>query len=146
MKDLKKTQQILMTVFAGLLALTLIVVVLYETDILSAGRNALDKNAEFMQLTIMELATLGCVVLALRLFKFKEIHQSLINDKAPALLKFGMFRLMLLELPMLSNTLFYYMYMNTAFGYMAIILLICLPFVVPTMNRCIAETTEDDPV
>ncbi len=27
-----------------------------------------------------------------------------------------------------------------------IILLICLPFVVPTMNRCIAETTEDDPV
>ena len=136
---MKKTQQILMTVFAGLLALTLIVVVLYETDILSAGRNTLDKNAEFMQLTI-------CVVLALRLFKFKEIHQSLVNDKAPALLKFGMFRLMLLELPMLSNTLFYYMYMNTAFGYMAIILLICLPFVVPTMNRCIAETTEDDPV
>ena len=73
---MKKTQQILMTVFAGLLALTLIVVVLYETDILSAGRNTLDKNAEFMQLTIMELATLGCVVLALRLFKFKEIHQT----------------------------------------------------------------------
>ena len=46
---MKKTQQILMTVFAGLLALTLIVVVLYETDILSAGRNTLDKNAELLR-------------------------------------------------------------------------------------------------
>ena len=95
-------------------------------------------------MAIMEVATLACVFLALRLFKFKQIHQALVTEKAPALLKFGIIRLMLLELPMLSNTLFYYMYMNTTFGYLAIILLLCLPFVVPTMNRCIAETTEDE--
>jgi len=146
MKDLKKTQQFLMTMFAGLLALTLIVVVLYETDVLPAGMNALNKEVEFMLLTIMELSTFGSVFLALKFFKFKQIHQSLITEKASALLKYGSLRLLLLELPMLSNTLFYYMYMNTTFGYMAIILLICMPFVFPTMNRCIAETTEDEQV
>jgi len=32
--------------------------------------------------------------------------------------------------------------MNPAFGYMAIIQLLCLPFVYPSLNRCIAETEE----
>lgn len=141
---MKKTQQILMAVFVGLLVLAAIIVVLYETNILTSGGIALNKESEFLNVTIMELATLGCVVLALRLFKFKQIHQSLVAEKAPALLKFGALRLALLELPMLSNTLFYYMYMNTTFGYLAIIQLLCLPFVVPTMNRCIAETTEEE--
>jgi hypothetical protein len=34
--------------------------------------------------------------------------------------------------------------MNTTFGYLAIILLLCLPFVFPTLNRCIAETTAEE--
>ena len=133
-----------MTVFVGILLVTAIIVVVYETNILSPGGNVLSKESEFINVAIMEVATLACVFLALRLFKFKQIHQALVTEKAPALLKFGIIRLMLLELPMLSNTLFYYMYMNTTFGYLAIILLLCLPFVVPTMNRCIAETTEDE--
>ena len=133
-----------MTVFVGILLVTAIIVVVYETNILSPGGNVLSKESEFINVAIMEVATLACVFLALRLFKFKQIHQALVTEKAPALLKFGIIRLILLELPMLSNTLFYYMYMNTTFGYLAIILLLCLPFVVPTMNRCIAETTEDE--
>ena len=133
-----------MTVFVGILLVTAIIVVVYETNILSPGGNVLSKESEFINVAIMEVATLACVFLALRLFKFKQIHQALVTDKAPALLKFGIIRLILLELPMLSNTLLYYMYMNTTFGYLAIILLLCLPFVVPTMNRCIAETTEDE--
>ena len=141
---MKKTQQILMAMFVGILVLAAIIVVVYETNILSHGGNVLSKESEFINVAIMEVATLACVFLALRLFKFKQIHQALVTEKAPALLKFGIIRLMLLELPMLSNTLFYYMYMNTTFGYLAIILLLCLPFVVPTMNRCIAETTEDE--
>ena len=141
---MKKTQQFLMTVFVGILLVTAIIVVVYETNILSPGGNVLSKESEFINVAIMEVATLACVFLALRLFKFKQIHQALVTDKAPALLKFGIIRLILLELPMLSNTLLYYMYMNTTFGYLAIILLLCLPFVVPTMNRCIAETTEDE--
>ena len=52
-------------------------------------------------------------------------------------------RLALIELPMLSNTIFYYMYMKPTFAYLAIILLLCLPFVWPSMGRCLAETEEE---
>ena len=141
---MKKTQLTLMAMFVGLLCLAVIVVVLYETNILTPGEQALNNESEFLCVTFMELATLGCAFLGLRLFKFKSIHKSLVTEKAPALMKFGGIRLLMLELPMLGNTLLYYMYMNTTFGYLAIILLLCLPFVVPTMNRCKAETTEDN--
>ena len=133
-----------MALFWTLLVLAAIVVVIYEADVIVPGAEAVNKESEFISLTIMELASLAAVFLALRLFKFKQIHQSLVTEKAPALLKFGLLRLVLLEVPMLSNTLLYYIYMNTTFGYLAIIQLLCLPFVYPTMSRCIAETTEDE--
>ena len=131
-----------MVVFVTILTLSLLCVVIYETNVLEAGSMADKKQDEFFALTVLELASLAGVVLALRLFKFKCIHNELVTQKAPALLKWGLMRLALLELPMLSNTFFYYMFMNPAFGYMAIIQLLCLPFVYPSLNRCIAETEE----
>ena len=139
---MKKTQRILMVVFITILTLSLLCVVIYETNVLEAGSMADKKQDEFFALTVLELASLAGLVLALRLFKFKCIHNELVTQKAPALLKWGLMRLALLELPMLSNTFFYYMFMNPAFGYMAIIQLLCLPFVYPSLNRCIAETEE----
>ena len=139
---MKKTQRILMVVFITILTLSLLCVVIYETNVLEAGSMADKKQDEFFALTVLELASLSGVVLALRLFKFKCIHNELVTQKAPALLKWGLMRLALLELPMLSNTFFYYMFMNPGFGYMAIIQLLCLPFVYPSLNRCIAETEE----
>ena len=139
---MKKTQRILMVVFITILTLSLLCVVIYETNVLEPGSMADKKQDEFFALTVLELASLAGVVLALRLFKFKCIHNELVTQKAPALLKWGLMRLALLELPMVSNTFFYYMFMNPAFGYMAIIQLLCLPFVYPSMNRCIAETEE----
>ena len=59
------------------------------------------------------------------------------------MMKWGTIRLLILEVPMLVNTLLYYIYMNTTFGYMAIILLLCLPFVFPSLNRCLAETSDE---
>ena len=50
---------------------------------------------------------------------------------------------MLLLAPMVANTYLYYLYMNTTFGYMAIIGLLCTPFVFPTMSRCEAEVEDD---
>lgn len=131
-----------MVVFITILTLSLLCVVIYETNVLEPGSMADKKQDEFFALTVLELASLAGVVLALRLFKFKCIHNELVTQKAPALLKWGLMRLALLELPMLSNTFFYYMFMNPAFGYMAIIQLLCLPFVYPSLNRCIAETEE----
>ena len=44
-------------------------------------------------------------------------------------------RLVLLGLPLLLNTFAYYAFMGVPFGYMAIILFLCLLFVAPTRNR-----------
>ena len=56
------------------------------------------------------------------------------TSKEEAFRKWGIVSLLLLELPMVVNTLLYYMYMQTTYGYMAIILLLTLPFVYPSIR------------
>ena len=124
--------------------LTLVVVVLYETDILETGIMAGDNQSEFILTALMELVSLGAAFLGLRLFKLKTVSNDLINLQEPAMMKWGTVRLLILEVPMLADTLLYYIYMNTTFGYLAIMLLLCLPFVFPSLNRCLAETSEEE--
>ena len=133
-----------MTFFVACVVVAIAMVVLFETETLPTGVLAEEKQSEFLLVSLMELTTLGGVFLALRLFKFEAVHRDLITRKAPALLKWGMTRLALLLVPMLVNTLLYYIYMNTTFGYMAIIQFLCLPFVFPSAGRCLAETTEEE--
>ena len=54
-----------------------------------------------------------------------------------------MTRLLMLCVPMIVNTVLYYVFMNVAFGYMGIILFLCLFFVMPTMDRCLSEIKEE---
>ena len=117
---IRHTRNVLMLVLGIAVAVSLIVVVLYESDTLP-----------------VELLTLCVIPLALRLFRFKTVAARLTS--ADELLRWGMIRMLMLCLPMVANTLLYYIYMNVAFGYMAIILLLSLCFVLPTMARCEAE-------
>ena len=66
----------------------------------------------------------------------------MVTRKGDALLPLGTARLNMLCLPMLINTFMYYQTMAPAFGYMAIILFLCLFFVYPSVGRCEEETTE----
>ena len=129
-----------MGVYMAGIVLVLTIVCLYETEVVVPGVLATDKQSEFLMTFLMELMTLGCAFLALRLFKFEKIHQELITGKAVALRKWGLIRLVILLFPLWADTLLYYIYMNTTFGYLGIILALCLPFVYPSMNRCEAET------
>ena len=139
---MKETKKLLMTFFVSGIVLVLMIVCLYETEVVVPGLLATDKQSEFLLTFLMELMTLGCAFFGLRLFKFEKIHQELITGKAVALRKWGMIRLLLLLLPLWADTLLYYIYMNPTFGYLGIILALCLPFVYPSMNRCEAETEE----
>lgn len=140
MKNVKNTLTVLLWT---VLALALIVVVLFETDVLMFGYYAgSSEQAEFLLTTMMELLTLAVIPLALKLFKFPRVHADLVSRKAEALRKWGLLRLLMLLVPLLVNTLLYYAYANVAFGYMAIILVIVLPFVYPSMERCQSETEE----
>jgi len=130
----------LMVIYMTFLIATIVFIVLYETDVFESGILAENKQSEFILMSMMELISLGAAFLGLRLFKFKKVHEELVSREEPAMMKWGSIRLLILEVPMLGNTLFYYLFMNTTFGYMAIILLLCLPFVFPTVDRCLSET------
>lgn len=74
-------------------------------------------NAETLQFiwtTVMELATLVCAYLGLRLFKRNK-----------------WLRLVLIVVPLLLNALLYVVYQTTPFFYLGVILLLCIPFVWP---------------
>ena len=138
---MKHTHHILMAVFVGALLLTGIIVLLFETDVLLAGTAVGNSQVEFVMTIVMELLTLGQIWLALRLFKLKMVKQDFIARKEVALRKWGVLRLLLLDIPLLFNALFYEIFLNASFGYLAIILLPCQVFVYPSLARCEAEVT-----
>ena len=134
----------LTVIYMSLAALALVVILLYETDILDAGVMEEQKQSEFILTALMELISLGAAFLGLRLFKFKAVYHDLVSREESAMWKWGIIRLLILEVPMVVDTLLYYLYMNTTFGYLAIMLLLCLPFVFPSLNRCLAETSKEE--
>ena len=141
---MKKVSKQLMAFYIAQIALALVVVVLFELDVLPVGVMADDKQSDSIFTALMEIVSLGAAFLGLRLFKFKAIHDDLVKRQEKAMWKWGMARLIILEAPMVIDTLLYYIYMNTTYGYLAIIMLLTLPFVFPSENRCIAETSEED--
>ena len=136
---MKKIRNLLLTIFFGTLCLAVCIVVLFETDVLECGLLATEKQSEFLWTTLMELITLTVAFLALRLFKFERVHRDLTERRGQALRQWGVVRLLMLSVPLLANTLLYYIYMNPTFGYLAIILVLCLPFVYPSGGRCQSE-------
>ena len=72
------------------------------------------ETLQFIWTTVMELATLVCAYLGLRLFKRNQ-----------------WLRLALIVVPLLLNALLYVVYRTTPFFYLGVILLLCIPFVWP---------------
>ena len=136
---MKETRNQLMAFFVFAIVFALAAVVAYETGFMESGLFSERKTSEFIFVSLMELLTLGGVFLALRLFKFNKVHDDLVAKKEHALFKWGLLRLALIQIPMVGNTYLYYMFMNTTFGYLAIIQLLSLPFVYPSMSRCKSE-------
>ena len=72
------------------------------------------ETIQFLLTTFMELATLLCAYMGLRLFK-----------------KSWKMRMALIVAPLLANAILYAIYETTPFFYLGVILLLCLPFVWP---------------
>lgn len=109
--------------------------VLFELDILPSGTLAGMPQEEFLATIVMELVTLVAIPVALRLFKTKNVEQSVEQGDEAAFRKWSVMRILLVTEPLLINTLCYYLFMNTTFGYMALILLICIPFIYPASQK-----------
>ena len=140
---MKHTQRILTCAFTAPIVLALLLVLLFETDLLPYGTLTELKHAEFITAIIMELLTIAVIPLALKLFKLRPVAARL--NSPGQLARFGLVRILLLATPMVANTLLYYLFMNVAFGYMGIILLLCMVFITPTQERCHAELNTHRP-
>ena len=110
-------------------AVPLLAAIVYECDVLPTGVFAGNAQEEVLAVIFMELLTIVMIPLALRLFKAKDVERKVEEGDTSALRKWGALRILMITVPLLLNTMGYYLYMNTTFGYMALILLICLPFV-----------------
>lgn len=137
---MKETQKILMTTFVASLACALLLVVAGEIGVLPTGTLTERKSAEFVILSVMELLTICTIPLALRLFKFNRVKRRLTDSNG--LRRWALVRMFMLGDLMFINVLLYYLFMNPAFGYMGIIVFLCMFFIVPTQSRCENEITK----
>ncbi len=138
-----KVVKTLKVYFYAPIMLALLLVVLYETDMILPGSIRMDANLNFLVLSLMEILTLAVIPAALYLFKTKKVHEQLVLNPVSSMRRYGILRLLMLGVPLVANTDLYYMSMNTAYGYMAIVLLIVMPFVYPSKSRCEEETGKD---
>lgn len=122
-------EKYLRNLFWGTVAVPLLIATIYECDVLPTGVFAGKAQEEFLAVIIMELLTIVMIPLALRLFKAKDVERKVAEGDTLALRRWGALRILMITVPLLLNTIGYYLFMNTTFGYMALILLICLPFV-----------------
>ena len=140
---MKRIQKILLLNYLFSLGLALLWVVLNENDVFEfVGTLHTDANSDFMLTSVMEIITICSIPIALRLFKFGTIREAVRKDNSQlhsTFLAFSLVRLDMLLVPMLVNAVLYYLFMNVAFGYMAIILFLACFFVFPSQERCEKE-------
>jgi len=132
-----------MALFVGGIVIAAIIALLGELNVITDCFKKFE-NANFYTAVCLELITIVVIPFALKLFNFKKIKNLLVTQQDRALIKWGTFRILLLIVPMIANTLCYYLFDNVAYGYLAIILLLCLCFVYPSMSRCEDECSEPE--
>ena len=132
---MNKTISFLRTVLIANVGVAVVIAALYELDILPSGMMAGRPQDEFLSTISMELITIVFIPVALRLFKTKDVEKRLEEGNIKAFRKWGLVRILMITVPLVLNTLLYYSFMNTTFGYMALILLICLPFIYPAVRK-----------
>ena len=132
---MNKTISLLRTVLIANVGVAVVIAALYELDILPSGMMTGRPQDEFLSTISMELITIVFIPVALRLFKTKDVEKRLEEGNIKAFRKWGLVRILMITIPLVLNTLLYYSFMNTTFGYMALILLICLPFIYPAVRK-----------
>ena len=132
---MNKTISLLRTVLIANVGVAVVIAAFYELDILPSGMLAGRPQDEFLSTISMELITIVFIPVALRMFKTKDVEKRLEEGDIKAFRKWGLVRILMITVPLVLNTLLYYSFMNTTFGYMALILLICLPFIYPASRK-----------
>ena len=144
-----KTRKILLTELIGSCLITLLIIAVYELELLLPGALAdVDSSTLVTVQFLMQLLTLAAIPLSLFLFKIGYVSSDLHTNESHVsrkLLFWGSVRMMMLCVPMILNTFFYYAFGdNASFFYLAVILALSLFFVYPSKKRCEHECSMDN--
>lgn len=139
---MKKVIRTLKYLFSLILLVTLLLVLVFESELLLPGFILVESKVDFVIKYIMELMTIIIIPLSLRLFKFKSVERKLATKKQHALLRWGVLRIIMLGIPMIINTILYYGFLAVEFGYLSVILLISMIFIYPSKDKCYYETRD----
>lgn len=138
---MKRIRNILMTIFCLQLLTAGVLYILGDwMNVDLAFVSNVDSQTLFIVSTLMILTTLASIPAGLRLFKFSKVASEIKMEGKPALLKWSIIRMVLIGDLLVINTMLYYFFgFEPAFGYLAIVCLLTMPFILPTMNRCKSE-------
>ncbi len=142
--NVKRVQHALLAQFLIYIGVALLIVLLFETEVLLPGIIVSDQSAQYVLLMVMELLTIACIPLALKLFSMKSVKRRLTAGGNTPLMCFGTLRLAMLGLPIVVNALLYYLALAATFGYLAILGALCLAFVCPSESRCLNEIAPEE--
>lgn len=141
MTIMKQTRNTLMTIYCLQLIVAGIVYILGDWMNVDMGfLSTVGNQGRFIASTMMILLTLAFIPLALRLMKFGKVAADIKGRGLAALQRWSLLRLLMIGTLLVVNTLLYYAFgFEPSFGYLAVVCLLSMPFILPTMSRCQAE-------
>ena len=141
---MRKTRNILMAELWISVALTGIIILLFESELILPGMFSGEDNIELFIGMVMIIIVLISIPSSLYLFKTKHVNALLTGDESSSprhLLFWGTVRMMMLCVPMNVCMFLYYAFgENVRFFYLSVICALCLFMVYPTQARCLDET------
>lgn len=126
------------------LIITALMVIAFETDLITPAAyiNPLSGTEEFVFLYLLEIITIIIVPIALKMMHASKIH-SLIHHNKSTYYHLALLRIAMIGIPMIVNTLMYYITMTTTYCYLTLILIAADMFIIPSAQRCANEMNSD---
>ena len=143
MNQIIKQLKLLFYLIVGVSLLLMAVVEFLLLDI-AGGLFADDKQIEFVYQSFMILLTLGGIYVVLRFFKFEGIKKRIQEHQLTAYSRWSLIRMLVLEGVAILNIGGYFLFVNSSFVYLWLIIMLSFSFLYPTRERLINETGIDE--
>lgn len=143
MNQIIKQLKLLFYLIVGVSLLLMAVVEFLLLDI-AGGLFADDKQFEFVYQSFMILLTLGGIYVVLRFFKFEGIKKRIQEHQLTAYSRWSLIRMLVLEGIAILNIGGYFLFVNSSFVYLWLIIILSFSFLYPTRERLINEMGIDE--
>lgn len=143
MNQIIKQLKLLFYLIVGVSLLLMAVVEFLLLDI-AGGLFADDKQFEFVYQSFMILLTLGGIYVVLRFFKFEGIKKRIQEHQLTVYSRWSLIRMLVLEGIAILNIGGYFLFVNSSFVYLWLIIILSFSFLYPTRERLINEMGIDE--